>query len=203
MSLYLLGFCKNRNNIFCTGSYKELIPEEICLRNPRTQTKSLELLRKWQFNTSPIFVTSITQDLMPHPAVQIHPLQIPLGQLWLSPTNEQQTVAQASGTLCTLPRAVRQACSCDIVARTSKGGEKAKLFRTRWHMQGVFQQNSLFDQLVQALSVNGRCIFLACQFKEFVSNSLIIKLLEESMIQLFLAYSCKITQCNSRYQHFK
>lgn len=96
------------------------------------------------------------------------------------------TVAQVSSTLCTLPRAVRQACSCGIVARTSEGGEKAKLFGTRWHMQGVFQQNSLFDQLVQTLSVKGRCVFLACQFKEFVSNSLIIKLLEESMTQLFL-----------------
>lgn len=53
-------------------------------------------------------------------------------------------------------------------------------------MQGVFQQHSLFDQLVQTLSVKGTCIFLARQFKEFVSNSLIIKLLEESMIQLFL-----------------
>lgn len=53
-------------------------------------------------------------------------------------------------------------------------------------MQGVFQQNSLFDQLVQTLSVKGRCIFLARQFKEFVSNSSVIKLLEESVIQLFL-----------------
>lgn len=49
-------------------------------------------------------------------------------------------------------------------------------------MQGVFQQNSLFDQLVQTLSVKGRRNFLARQFKEFVSNSLIIKLLEESMM---------------------
>lgn len=53
-------------------------------------------------------------------------------------------------------------------------------------MQGVFQKNLLFDQLVQTLSVKRRCIFLARQFKEFVSNSLIIKLLEESMIQPFL-----------------
>jgi len=53
-------------------------------------------------------------------------------------------------------------------------------------MSGVFQQDSLFHQLVQTLSVKGRCIFLARQFKELVSNSLIIKLLEESMIQLFL-----------------
>lgn len=36
VSLYLLRFCQKRNNIFCTGSYKELLPEEICLRNPQT-----------------------------------------------------------------------------------------------------------------------------------------------------------------------
>lgn len=53
-------------------------------------------------------------------------------------------------------------------------------------MQGVFQQNSLFDQPVQTLSVKGRCIFLARPFKDSVSNSLIIKLLEENTIQFFL-----------------
>lgn len=65
--------------------------------------------------------------------------------------------------------------------------------------QGAFQQNSLFDQLVQPLSVQGRCIFLACKFEDIVSNSLVIKLLEESTAQLFLVYPCKMTQCNSCY----
>jgi len=74
-------------------------------------------------------------------------------------------------------------------------GKVKKQFRTRQPTQGVFQQNSLFDQLVQTLSVKGRRILLACQFKEFVCNSLIIKLLEEGTIWLFLVnLSCKITQ---------
>lgn len=102
--LYLLRFCQNTNNIFCIGSYKELTPEEICLRNPQTQTKSLKVLRKQQFNTFPASVPCITHNLMSHPAEQTHPEQINPSWLQLSGTSEEQH---------------------DTITRTREAGQKA------------------------------------------------------------------------------
>lgn len=154
-------------------------PEEISLSNPPTQTKSLKVLTKQQFNTFPASVPCITPKLMPHPAVQTHTVQISPSWLQLAGTSEEQ---HENGV------------------RTRQVGQKENQASLG---QGVFQQNSLFDQLVQPLSVQGRYVFLAGKFEDFVSNSLVIKLLEGSTTQLFLVYPCKITQCNSCYKYIK
>lgn len=90
---------------------------------------------------------------MSHPAVQTHPLQINPSWLQLPGTSEEQH---------------------DNITRTREAGQTAN---GSCLGQGELQQNSLFDQLVQPLSVQGRCILPACKFEDFVSNSLVIKLL--------------------------